>query len=178
MDTTGSSIEGLDHARRPDRLYPILSHDWYAFYAGHLPDGRQLLAGVDGCRVVLGFFEPGGEFIDVERRTLPEGEEVEQYLSKEFGYRPSLVRVKRFRIPPEKGQVIDPLQLALVGESGFAIAPFPLDWQDFFNDPSSFCEEDRESYTKMIRGWVAREDFALYWGNEYFLNRDGEVVGS
>ena len=69
------------------------------------------------------------------------------------------------------------MQLALVGEDGFAIAPMPLDWQEFIDDAEGLGAE-REDIVAMVQGWVNRGDFVLYWGNEYQLNSSGEVVGS
>lgn len=174
----GITIAGLEDATHPHRLFLVRTHSHYGFYAGTGPEGRQVLAAADWKVLVVGLFGPLGELNCVERRVVPPGEGVEAYLAQEFGVNPGPVRVKRFRIPADERQTANPIQKALVGEDGFAISPLPLDLYEFLADPMSYGEEDRESLTHSIRIWVEREDFALYWGNEYFLDRDGWVFGS
>ena len=39
-------IRGLEAATHPNRLYPVLTHEVYGFYAGRAADSRQVLAAV------------------------------------------------------------------------------------------------------------------------------------
>jgi hypothetical protein len=160
-----------------DRLYPIRTHEGFGFYAGRARGGRQLLAAVDGGDVVAALFTCPGDLLETQSRHLSPSGEVESELREWFGWEPTLVRVKRFRIPSGGGRPRDLLQAALVGEEGFAVAPFPLDWQESLDDPNSLGSE-REAFAEMVRGWIERENFALYWGNEYHMDSNGQVVGS
>jgi hypothetical protein len=69
------------------------------------------------------------------------------------------------------------VQLALVSEDGFAIAPIPKDWQSAIADPEIVGTEQQD-FIVMVQGWIDRGGFVLYWGNEYHLDSSGEVVGS
>jgi len=100
-----------------------------------------------------------------------------QRLQEWSGYTPALVWVKRFSIAPCPNQPINPLQFALVGNPGFAIAPFPLDWDKYYDEQPDFSEED-DDYREMLQGWIERENFALIWGNSLDLDGSGNVVGS
>jgi hypothetical protein len=170
-------VEGLALARSPDRLYPIHPSPWYDFYAGRTADGRQLLAGEWCPDVVVGLFDGIGNLRQTEYRTISLESEVEERLREWYGYTPGLVRVKQFCIPPGPIQPRFPPQWAEVGEPRFAIAPFPFDWEGCYGDPSDFPAADPD-YVEMVRGWIERGNFALFWGNELHLDSDGQVVGS
>jgi hypothetical protein len=44
-------------AQDPERLFPVRSNQYCAFYADHLPDGTQVLVGrTAGERIVIVFF--------------------------------------------------------------------------------------------------------------------------
>jgi hypothetical protein len=170
-------MKGLEAARSPDRLYPILTDRYCDFYAGRTADDRQLLAGEWCPNLLVGLFDANGNLRDVHYRRIDEKGEVERRLREWYGYTPGLIWVKRFRIAPGPDQPINPLQLALIGESGLAIAPFPLTWEGCYGNPADFPADDPD-YVEMVRGWIERGNFALFWGNEIHLNGSGEVVGT
>ena len=174
---SGLRIEGFEVAMREDRLYSVCTHERYGFYAGLAWGDRQLLAAIDGRALLVGLFTRDGDLLETQQQNLPTSREVESELREWFGWEPALVRVKRFRITFGDGHPHDPMQVALVGEDGFAIAPFPLDWQASLDDPETLGSE-REAFVEMVRGWIERGNFALYGGNEYHLDGNGQVVGS
>jgi hypothetical protein len=106
-------IEGLEAAKNPNRLYPIVTNRHCGFYAGRTADGRQLLAGERCPDLLVGFFDNGGNLREVHYQRIEEQGEVEQRLHEWYGYLPELIRVKRFRIAPSPDQPTNPLQLAL-----------------------------------------------------------------
>jgi hypothetical protein len=170
-------IEGLEAAMRPERLFPIRTYEGYGFYAGLTADGCQILAAVDGQTLLIVRFDAAGSIVESHWWELAPGEDVEVLLRRQLGWKRALVRVKRFRVPLGPRQPRNPIQLGLVGEDGFAVAPMPLSWQESIDDADDLGSE-REDFAAMVQGWVNRGDFALYWGNEYLLNSSGEVVGS
>jgi hypothetical protein len=174
---SGLRIQGLEAAMRPDRLYPVRTAEWRGFYAGLASGSRQLLAAVADPVLLVVVFDSSGDLMESHWWDLSADEEVGEFLRRQFGWEPALVRVKRFRVPPGARQPRNPVQAILVGEEGFAIAPIPLDWQSYLDDPESLGA-GQEDFAAMVQGWVDREEFALYWGNEYYLDRSGEVVGS
>ena len=164
-----------EEAARPDRLYPIRSEKYYGFYAGHVPGKRQALVAGD-LDLLIAFFEHQGNLLEVQRRTLPPSVKVpemncgtlddrdfQEYLKKEFHFRPGLIRVKAFQIQPE----------------GLAVHPFPSHYQLFLDNPhDGFNAEDRDYYPELIRTWIADKQFVLDWGNDYWLDNNGEVTSS
>src|SRR5206468_11901288 len=112
---------------------------------GRAAGGFQLLAAIDGHALLVVVFDGGGDFRESFWWDLAPGEEDEEALRERLGWEPTLVRVKRFRVPPRPEQPRNPLQLALVGEDGFAIAPIPPDWQESIDDPESLGAE-REDF--------------------------------
>jgi hypothetical protein len=170
-------IECLEAAMRPDRLYPVLTSEGYGFYAGRAGGNRQLLAAVDGHVLLALVFDVSGELRETHWHDLSPTEGAGEFLRVHFGWEPALVRVKRFRIPLRAGRPHDPIQAALVGEEGFAIAPVPLGWQSSLDDPESLGT-GQDDFAAMVQGWVDCGNFALYWGNEYYLDSEGTVVGS
>lgn len=173
----GVVIEGLELARNPDRLYPILPSPWHDFYAGRTSEGQQLVAGEWCPDVLVALFNEAGDLQEVHARTITEKGEAEQRLREWYGYAPGQVRVKRFRIEPGPHQPSNRLQLALVGEAGFAIAPFPLYWKECYADPAHFPVDDPD-YVETVRRWIEEGNFVLMWGNEIQLGGSGEVVGT
>ena len=122
-------------------------------------------------------FDLSGEFRESQCWNLAPNEEVGEVLRHRFEWEPALVWVKQFRIPLGAGQPRNPMQATLVCEEGFGVAPIPLDWQSSLDDPGSLGAE-QDDFAAMVQGWVDRGNFALYWGNEYHLDGNGEVVGS
>src|SRR6266849_369882 len=108
-----SAARAMDTAG--DKLFPIQSAPERDFYAGHLPGGRQaLIARSVYPKIVVAVFDSGGSLFDVVRRDLPcpqvdgkpllrevDEDEFHEYLKREFGFTPGLVRIKAFCIPEE-----------------------------------------------------------------------------
>lgn len=72
-------------------------------HLGRLPDGRQVLCG-DTCSptdpVVLAFFDEDGNLVDAEEAENPvcgDDEDCSAWLAKEFGFCPSLIRMREFQ---------------------------------------------------------------------------------
>ncbi len=166
-------------AAAPDRLYPVRSNKYYGFYAGQLPDMRQALAALDSSKnLLVVIFDRGGNVVDVQRKSLaaslnlpPEewymtvnDAELHEYLHNQFGFTPELIRVKAFLVP----------------EEGLSVHAFPSHYDVFLADPMErvFDDFDRENYPGMIRGWIAEKAFVLDWGNDYWLDDEGEVASS
>jgi hypothetical protein len=172
-----SVIERLEAARSPDRLCPILTDPYHDFYAGRTADSRQLLAGEWCPDVVVGLFDDRGNLLQTEHRTIGSQSEVEERLREWYGYTRGLVRLKWFSIPLGHIQTRFPAQWAEVGEPQFAIAPFPFDWEECYGDLADFPADDPD-YVAMVRGWIDRGNFAMFWGTEIHLDGSGQVVGT
>src|SRR5262245_5245841 len=103
-------------ARDPERLFPIQTNKYHGYYAGHLPDGTQVLVGrIRAEKILVLYFSKWGGLYDILRRKLaqfrrpPEAQhlavndsEFLDYLHKEFGFRPGLVRVQQFLVADDE----------------------------------------------------------------------------
>lgn len=164
-------------ARSPDRLYPVVSHKHYGFYAGRLADGRQALVTV-GMRDALHvhFFDPAGDFLGVEQLTPqferePEepyldrnDEELHAFLQAELGFRPDRIRIKRVEH----------------ADAEFSIEPMPESYEDFLRDPNQdwMPDEHRRAQWYHVHKWLKEGEFVLLCGNDYWLDQTGEVTSS
>jgi hypothetical protein len=163
-----------------DGPFPVRSCPGHSFYAGHLLGSRQAL--VVRCvlgYIVVGVFDQGGKLLKTFRKELPssllfpghmpgyfdvdEGEFLE-YLRKEFGFTPGLIRVREFRLPEEK----------------LAVYRLPDFYQEFLKDPQAlaFDDELRQYLPGQIQRWRDEGRFVLQWGNDFWLDSNGEVTDS
>src|SRR5262245_54688556 len=92
-------------ARDHERLFHVRSNKYCDFYAGHLPNGMQVLIGRTAAeRILLLSFGKWGALYDVQRRKLPafseppeeqhldvNNLEFHQHLRREFGFKTGLV---------------------------------------------------------------------------------------
>jgi hypothetical protein len=168
-----------EEAARPDRLFPIRSNKYYGYYAGRLAGKRQALAALDVRKnLVLAVFDQQGDLLEVKRRTpapslkrRPEKKylavndrEFHEYLHKEFRFKAGRIKVNAF----------------LIAAEGLAVHAFPYHYQEFLKNPYGkiFDNADRDYYPKLIREWIADKAFVLDWGNDYWLDNNGEVTSS
>ncbi len=164
-----------------ERTFPVKSSKWYGFYAGTLPRKRQGLLALDvGNTLLVAVFDARGNFLEEQQLSLegilqqpPEEQylavndaELHEYLRREFGFRPGLVRVKEF------------------GTSrGLSVHLLPHHYQEYVEAPDAMTEEswgqeDVDHWPLSIQGWIDRGDFVLDWGNDYYLDSTGEVTSS
>lgn len=169
----------LERDSSGDLLFPIHSAPGRYFYAGHLPDGRQALIGrsVYG-QLITAIFDRRGNLMQVIHQELPspqvfpdsdeirevDEDDFQEYLQREFGFSPGLIRIKEFRIPKEM----------------FAVYHLPERYREFLENPSSpdLGEEERQAFPDLIRQWNESGQFVLEWGNDFWLDGTGEVVAS
>ena len=168
-------------ARNPERLFPVRSNKYCAFYAGHLPDGAQVLIGRTAAEkiLVLSFSKWGGLY-DIHRRKLPSFQqppeaphlnvndmEFHEYLLNELGFKPGLVRVEQFSVSDD--------------ECGFWVGPLPWHFNKFLERPEEYGSEQSEEqsqYREGIRQFIARGVCVLDWGNDWWvLEADGVEAG-
>ncbi|MBV9123107.1 MAG: hypothetical protein JO112_07110 [Planctomycetes bacterium] len=169
----------LERDANGDLLFPIRSSPGHYFYAGRLPEGRQaLIARSVYGELIAAIFDGGGNLMQVIHQELAsppvllDSDEIrevdedsfQEYLQREFGFCPSLIRIKEFRIPQEK----------------FAVYHLPQNYQEFLEDPNSlaFDDEERKAFPGLIAKWNEWGQFVLEWGNDFWLDSLGEVVAS
>ncbi len=165
-------------ARNPSRLYSVRSNKYCSFYAGHLPDGSQVLIGRTAAEKILAlYFSKRGGLYDIQRRTLPRFEAIPEephldvndadfhdYLRKEFGFQPGLIRVEQFSVADD--------------ECGFCVGPLPWHFNEFLNAPEDHTAEEQAQYRQFICEFIARGVCVVDWGNDWWvLEADGVEAG-
>jgi hypothetical protein len=177
-----AGVEGsgvLERDAKGDLLFPIRSAPERYFYAGHLPDGRQaLIARSVYGQLIAAICDGGGNLTQVVHQELPsppvlpdsgeirevDEDEFREYLRREFGFSPGLIRIKEFHIP----------------EGMFAVYHLPPHYREFLENPNgpSFDEEERQAFPGLIRQWNECGQFVLEWGDDFWLDSTGAVVAS
>lgn len=141
------------------------------FDAGVLPDRQQVLVGIQFPELVVVHFSSNGVLLGVEvvATVLSRSGITIDQASRELarwksvaGFRPMAISVEPFF-----------LRDRLIG-----IADLPEHYQEVLDRPESFDEVRRSTLLDDIRQWHLRGDFVLYWIEDYYLNKDGEVVSS
>jgi hypothetical protein len=165
-------------ARNPERLFPVRSNKYCAFYAGHLPDGTQILIGRTAAeKLLILSFSKGGGLYDIQRRKLPpfrhppeeahldvNNAELHDYLRKEFGFRPGLVRVQQFLVADD--------------DYGFWVGPLPWHVNQFLEAPEEHTPEAQANYRESVCQFIARDVCVLDWANDWWvLEADGLEAG-
>jgi hypothetical protein len=162
-----------------DLLFPIRSAPGKYFYAGHLPGCRQaLIARSVYGQLIAPMFDGHGNLTGIVRQELPsppvlpdsgevrevDEDDFHEYLRREFGFSPGLIRIKEFHIPQEM----------------FAVYHLPQQYREFLDNPKStaFGAEERQAFPGLIRRWLEQGQFVLEWGNDFWLDSTGEVVAS
>jgi hypothetical protein len=160
------------------KLFQIQTCQRHGYYAGHLPGARQALV----CQNIYGTitvaaFDSGGHFRKLIKRNLPtelltarsvvgydvDEEGFQEYLKRELGFRPGVIRVREFRMLEEH----------------LAVFQLPKYFEAFMKDPNDpRFAEIREELPSHISDWISSGSFILEWGNTYWLNREGECMGS
>jgi hypothetical protein len=171
--------EGYQAMNAVPEMFPVRTCQRHGFYAGQLRGGRNALIGqiVTGHIIVV-VFDAGGHLLKVIRRALPtrlltardvagyhvDEEGFQDYLRREFGYQPGLIRVQEFRLPEEL----------------LAVYHMPEHYEDFLKNPNdpSFADWERQQYPALINRWIAEGSFILEWGNSFWMDSNGDVAGS
>lgn len=150
--------------------YPICPHQ-DVFDAGVLPDGQQVLVGLQLPELVVVRFSSEGMLSGVEvvasiaPKNCSMAEQASTELDRwkaEVGYRAMTITVQPF----------------FLRDRWIGIADLPQHYQEVLDQPEGFDEDIRGNLLDDIRQWQLRGDFVLYWDEDYYLNKDGEVVSS
>jgi hypothetical protein len=151
----------------------------HSFYPGKLPGNRQALIGQSTYGTIdVAVFDPGGHLQRVFKKDLPtrllterpvsgydiDEEEFQQYLKRELGFTSGMIRIREFRLPEER----------------FGVYRLHDYFERFLKNPYDprFTDKDREEYPSQINKWIESGWFILEWGNYYWMDKDGELLGS
>jgi hypothetical protein len=150
------------------------------YTAGHDGGGRAVLLGLRYPYLVAVLFDQQGQLIEARIRPLEfeapsvhargpyitedpffqdRVQSVMQQWQDELAFSEGTAVLERFRIPE-----------LLIG-----IEDLPRHFQRFLNDPTEFSSEEQSNYPDIIREWQMNGNFVFWWGEDYYVDRDGNV---
>ena len=168
-----------------DRLYRFRP-DQAVFETG-TAQGKQLLLANNVQEILLHWFAPNGEFLELERLPIPSGpiqytvrdkpehnaqvlwlrryDEIVEHelaeLKKRIGFVPGEITVRKFE-----------------SEYPAGIFDLPGEYVQFLENPQAYSEEDRHWFERYIREWRQSNSFVLCFDEEYWMTESGEVAHS
>jgi hypothetical protein len=153
-------------------MHTVRSRPW-TFFAGSVPDGRQVLLGWVWDFVGILFFDEAGELLEARESPLgidPRqgfGPAVEAKVARAIRL---LRRGLRFRERPIR---VKPFSVA---SWDVALRKYPPYLEEFLDCPDRYGEEDAEFYRRIAQGWEVDQQCALKWGNDHYLDKDGYTI--
>jgi hypothetical protein len=165
---------------RPNHHQYKLDPKGRCFRTGLTVDGKQVLIGIWFPYLVAVFFDQNGNLLDAQERRLSadaqklaeqgffterpqkQFEQELQLFMNEINCRSSHIVVKKFAIPRHSLRIED----------------YPRSFQEVVSDPGRHSQEDVNDARESLHGWWEEGLFVFEWGNEYWVNRDGEFVAS
>lgn len=189
----------IREALKGERLYAVQGNDWYGWWAGRLPDGRQVLAAFGGRSVYysrwhqmthpeladpnagaptlyLALFDRAGRLREV--RTRPDPLKIDPKAKALNGVGPEFdaAELEAYLAGEFGGFERATIRVYpfTIPEIGLQLHPLLSSHEGFLDDPTDYDEEEQES----IREWITEGCSELLYGNDYFLGGDGEVTSS
>ncbi len=161
--------------RLPVRANYTIQNNGNYFTTGTAASGEQVLMGLtvgnQGPEVLSVFFDASGQLLSSTSDPLPSASAgvadtaaSRQLLATQqrIGFRPGTIRVQLFSIP----------------DRGVGIDDLPDHYREFMASPEEHDPERQEELAGDIRQWIEDGDFVLRWGEDYYLDRDGDVSSS
>lgn len=165
------------NATTHERLYTVASNPPY-FYTGRLANGTQLLMGIQPPDFVLVEFDIHGNYLRVwgednalgssgisQHLVEPKADETLVQLQSwqtKLGIKHDTILIKKFFLP----------------ERWIGIKELPEHYQEVLDEPDTFTLERQKQLNDDIRLWNDAGSFVLYWDEDYYLNREGEIESS
>ena len=153
----------------------LIQNDGEHYYAGRLNNGNQVL--MDGFSRVE--FDSGG---NVVATSCPEDTSYTvQALDAEGSvlsayFRPTDLPPPSVMPPFTPGTIsVKPFFLT---ECSIGIRDLPDHLQEFLDHPENADEEERRYYPEEVKEWRERGSFVLWWNEDYFLSKEGELESS
>jgi hypothetical protein len=176
------------------KLYPLRTHGAEGgeadFYTGTLPDGRQAVMGPADyqLRLLCVTFDPDGNLLEALTQPLPLPPVAKKLRGKaqlppfpdpaqeraraiphllawqqQLGWKEGPIRVRAFMLPD------DPVYIAALPRWGIVTRYDPY----FYPDP-----QERTQMRQQLAEWEASGNFVFWWGRDYHMSKDGEVLST
>lgn len=158
-----------------DRVRYTIRNNGHYFTTGIDGQGRQvligLLFGATSPEVVAVLFDKSGDYLgSVAEPIVPRPDENDEAaadrtlaeVQSAISLTPASIVIKKFWLDDRQ-----------VG-----ISDLPEHYQDFLNNPEEFDEQRKAELSEDVRRWFSEGDFVLWWGEDYYLDKDGDVSSS
>jgi hypothetical protein len=151
------------------------------YITGRGDGGHAIIIGLRYPYICAVLFDASGKLTEVRIRPLPfraramrEGgpyliedpDFQDRYIAQaqiwgaELGFSEQSIVIERFAFP----------------EFDLGIENLPRHMQHFRSNPDESSEEDKRELPKMIEEWIAEGNFVFWWGNDYYLDKEGEII--
>ena len=195
-----STVQPLDELMREvlkrERLYAVQGNEWYGWWVGRLPDGRQVFVAWGGRAVYyprwhqlmhpelpdpnagsptlyLAVFDAAGDLQEVLQR--PDPLRIDTKATGRDG-KFDVAELEVYLSREFGGFERATIQVRpfVIPEIGVELNPLHSMQVDFLDDPDDYTEDDQET----IREWIEAGCSELLYGNDYLLGGSGEVDSS
>jgi hypothetical protein len=168
-----------------DRLYP-LRHDQGVFETG-IAQGKQLLLANTVDEILLHWFAPNGEFIELERHRIPKQSadsgrvwdvKTGTVLSDPASGYWQRVERELTTLKERIGFVAQDIAVRKFESEEACIEDLPGEYQEFLDNRDDYSEEDRQAFDEYIRKWRRNNSFVVEFCEQYWMSATGEVEHS
>jgi hypothetical protein len=166
-----------------ERLYP-LQHDQGVFETG-MAQGKQLLLANTVSEILLHWFAPNGEFLELERYDIPPAQpggrvwdvKTGTVISERLGYGERVER-EMAALKQRIGFVPGDIAVRKFQSEEACIEDLPGEFQEFLMKRETYSEEDKQAFDKYIQEWRHGNCFVLEFTEQYWMSAEGEVEHS
>lgn len=173
--------------RSAEWRYAIKAEDSHGMYAGLIRDGRQVLMGLYCPHLMAIFFDADGRLLEAQRKRLsylePQENVYDRYDPRiaeellawqmELEFEPAVIRVRKFFVPDNPKFAKESSWV----QNGIGIEDYSYHFAYILSDPDTPAEE-KEGVLESLKSWDEEGQFVLWWGNDYWLDKEGEFVSS
>lgn len=159
------------------RRYTLKSDDML-FVTGQKDNGNQVLMGVQLPELVLVEFDAEGNYLSTSVREM--AQEPKRTLHGPYELDKDSLASALAEWQDELGILPVPISVRqfFLSARWIGIKDIPDSLQESLDRPDDYTEEERHELQEELRQWHESGDFVLYWDEEYYLDREGEIVGS
>ena len=185
--STGSGLAGPSGsaagAQMEERLYPIKNEP--ALFETGMAQGKQLLLANTVSEILLHWFAPSGEFLELERFPIPAQPpggtvwdvKTGKVISERLGYWERVEREKT-AIKQRIGFVSGDIAVRKFQSEEACIEDLPGEYEEFLMKRDEYSEEDQQAFDGYIKEWRSQNCFVLEFTEQYWMSAEGEVEHS
>jgi hypothetical protein len=161
-------------------MYIIQKHP-FDFTTGVDKYGNQILMGLIYPYIVTILFDANGFFLELRMKlVLFQAKSIHKngpYMTEEPEFELKLKeQMQRWQSEFDFQEQKISIRYFFLKEFSLGIEDLPKYFQQFQQNPDEFNEEEKREYPKLIADWKSEENFVLWWGKDYFINKEGEII--